>query len=311
MITECLAPSLAPKIFEFNDVDEFRSWVRNVELVITPLVREIAATQTILNLPGCCINLTKAFPRILDAQLDPNCVAVGFSMDDGIPVRFNGVERDRSMIVIGSGGAAFSAVAKSARQFASIVFTPEVTDRGWPQTGPHFRMFETSMSAHHRLRELVTQILSVSELPEASNAADASAAIKESLFAGIDSAFADVIPAKWTATANFARQFKVFQDIRAVLAGSIGKPIYSEELAQQVGVSVRTMHDAVLRYRGMSLHRYLRLWRLWLVRRQLVSGTQSVKASALAFGFWHMGDFSRSYRSQFGETPSETLARSR
>jgi AraC family ethanolamine operon transcriptional activator len=71
------------------------------------------------------------------------------------------------------------------------------------------------------------------------------------------------------------------------------------------------MHDAVLRYRGMSLHRYLRLWRLWLVRRQLVSGTQSVKASALAFGFWHMGDFSRSYRSQFGETPSETLARSR
>jgi transcriptional regulator GlxA family with amidase domain len=35
-----------------------------------------------------------------------------------------------------------------------------------------------------------------------------------------------------------------------------------------------------------------------------------VKACALAFGFWHLGDFSASYRLQFGETPSQTLARS-
>src|SRR5579883_2258531 len=61
----------------------------------------------------------------------------------------------------------------------------------------------------------------------------------------------------------------------------------------------------------MSLHRYLRLRRLWLVRQQLRAGTQSVKATALAFGFWHFGDFAQSYRSLFGETPSETLARAR
>jgi AraC-like DNA-binding protein len=61
----------------------------------------------------------------------------------------------------------------------------------------------------------------------------------------------------------------------------------------------------------MSLHRYLRLRRLWLVRRQLLAGADSVKACALAFGFWHMGDFSHSYRVQFGETPSQTMARAR
>ncbi|MCK1313361.1 helix-turn-helix domain-containing protein, partial [Bradyrhizobium sp. 23] len=33
----------------------------------------------------------------------------------------------------------------------------------------------------------------------------------------------------------------------------------------------------------------------------------SVKAVALAFGFWHLSDFSRSYCDQFGETPSQTL----
>jgi AraC-like DNA-binding protein len=305
------APLPAPEVFEFDDVDAFRSCVRNVELDFTPLVRKISAKQIILNLPGCCVNLTRAFPRILDVQLAPNCTAVGFSMDDGIPVRFNGVERDEAAIIIGSGGAAFSAVAKSAREFASIVLSPEVLDRGWPEAYPNFKIFETSATAHLRLRELVRQIMCASRSGMGPNAADSSDAIRESLLAAIDAALADIVAAKWTANANSARQFKIFQDIRAVLAASVGNPIYSEGLAQQVGVSVRTMHDAVLRYTGLSLHRYLRLRRLWLVRQRLLTGTQSVKACALAFGFWHMGDFSRSYRAQFGETPSETLARLR
>jgi len=141
--------------------------------------------------------------------------------------------------------------------------------------------------------------------------AQASAAIRESLLAGVDAVFADVIPVRWTAYANDTRHFKVFKDIEEVVSSNLGKPIYSEELARQVGISVRSMHDAVLRYRGMSLHRYLRLRRLWLVRKQLLVGTQSIKACALAFGFWHLGDFSASYRLRFGETPSETLARAR
>lgn len=40
---ESLSFPLAPKILECTDVDEFRSWVRNVDLDFTPLVREIAA----------------------------------------------------------------------------------------------------------------------------------------------------------------------------------------------------------------------------------------------------------------------------
>jgi AraC family ethanolamine operon transcriptional activator len=140
---------------------------------------------------------------------------------------------------------------------------------------------------------------------------ETAAAIRESLLACVDSVFADVVPTKWASHANSTRQFKIFQDIRAVLAGSLSKPIYSEELAQQVGISVRSMHDAILRYRGISLHRFLRLRRLWLVRQQLLAGAESVKATALAFGFWHLGDFSGSYRLQFGESPSQTLARSR
>jgi AraC-like DNA-binding protein len=312
MGVDAFEPSLTPKKFRFSDIDEFRSSVRGLDVDFTPLARRISAEQIVLNLEGCAVNFTRSFPRIIDAQLAPNCTAVGFTMDDGIPIRFNGVERDKSVIVIGGGGAAYSAVERTERRYASIMFTPAIGDRGWPSPTANFNMFETSLMSQQRLRELVVQVLSaVPQLGESPSVSEASAAIRESLLGCIDGVLAEIVPTRWASHANSPRQFKIFQEIQAVLAGSLSKPIYSEELAQQVGVSVRSMHDAILRYRGMSLHRYLRLKRLWLVRRRLLAGAESVKAVALAFGFWHLSDFSGSYRLQFGESPSDTLAKAR
>jgi transcriptional regulator GlxA family with amidase domain len=159
---------------------------------------------------------------------------------------------------------------------------------------------------------LVLQVLAAaSEFAGLVEVNDISAALRESLLVAIDAAFADVVAAQWASHANSSRLFKVFRDLELELTAHIGEPVYSGELARNIGVSVRTMHDAVQRYRGMSLHRYLRLRRLWLVRQQLVVGTHSVKSAALAFGFWHLGDFSHSYLLQFGESPSDTLAKSR
>lgn len=304
-------PALATKTFRFTDVDQFRSAVRNLNTEFTPLVRSISVEQIILNVAGCDVNFTKSFPRIVDAQLAQGCTLIGFSMDDGVPMRFNGAERDHSALMIGGGGAAYNIVEPVERQYASIVFTPEIVDRGWPEARPVFKAFETTLEAHHMLRELVRQIINLSPIFGADEAAQASSAIKESLLAGVDAAFANAVDARWVARANSLAQFKIFRGIQAVLSDNIGRPIYSEELARQVGVSVRTLHDAVKRYRGMSLHRYLRLRRLWLVRQWLLAGADSVKACALACGFWHLGDFARSYRLQFGETPSETLAKAR
>jgi len=147
MIGDFSATIAAPKIFRFDDIDAFRSSVRHLDVDFTPLAARISAEQIILNLPGCDVNYTKSFPRIIDVQLGPGSTAVGFSMDDGVPIRFNGIERDRSAIVIGSGGATYSAVESTPRQYASIVFTPEIEDRGWPRTDLGFKIFETSQTA--------------------------------------------------------------------------------------------------------------------------------------------------------------------
>lgn len=304
---------LAPRTYRFTDVDEFRSSIRALNVEFTPLVRKIAAEQVILNLPGCNVSFTKAFPRVIDAQLAPNCTAVGFLMDDHeVPVRFNGAQRDRAAIVIGSGGGAYNTFEEVERQFAFVVFTPEVKDRGWPETKASFRIAETSTVALHQLRRLITEVIAAASEPaDAIEARLKAAAMRQSLLGAIDAAFAAVVPARWTVRPNDERHLKIFQNIRALLSDDLGQPIYSEQVARKLGLSVRSIHDAVQRYRGMSLHRYLRLRRLWLVRKRLLTGPESVKSTALAFGFWHLSDFSKSYRDRFGETPSETLERAR
>jgi len=132
-----------------------------------------------------------------------------------------------------------------------------------------------------------------------------------SLLAGVDTIFANSDTSKPRRSLHSTRAFAIFQRIEAHLREDLKSPIYSNALAEAVGVSIRTLQDVILQYRGMSLHRYLRFKRLWLVRKRLTAGGISVKACALEYGFWHLSDFSRSYHLHFGETPSQTLARAR
>ncbi|BAL77263.1 transcriptional regulatory protein AraC family [Bradyrhizobium cosmicum] len=234
-------------------------------------------------------------------------------MDDlDVPVRFNGTQRTRPVVVVGSGGAAYTTIEEVQRQIASVVFRPEVTDRGWPRAALSFKIFETTAAGLDQLRSVVREVLAAASEPvDPLDVPLKAAAMQESLLGAVDEAFHSVVPARWTLRPNDERNFRIFQDIRALLSDDLSQPIYSEEIARKLGLSVRTMHDVVRRYRGMSLHRYLRLRRLWLVRKRLLAGADSVKAVALTFGFWHLSDFSRSYRDQFGEAPSQTLEHGR
>jgi len=109
--------------------------------------------------------------------------------------------------------------------------------------------------------------------------------------------------------ANFCNYLLLVRKFDEFLAANAGRTLYSAEIAKQLGVSVRTLHNAVVAIRGMSMHRYTRLRRLWSVRQQLVQGSPvgPIKAVALVNGFWHLGEFGALYREMFGETPQQTL----
>jgi transcriptional regulator GlxA family with amidase domain len=107
------------------------------------------------------------------------------------------------------------------------------------------------------------------------------------------------------------RHWKIVARLNDLMRELPTAPLYTSDLASRIGTSPRTLQTAVQAVYGVSLHRYVRLMRLWSAHCQLQRGCPSVKAAALANGFWHMGDFSRFYKSTFGETPSVTLERTR
>lgn len=91
------------------------------------------------------------------------------------------------------------------------------------------------------------------------------------------------------------------------------EPIDIFQLVEITGVSARSIFQAFARTRSYSPKTFLKRARLTHARAKLQScdpGT-SVTAIALSCGFNNVGRFASEYRAQFGELPSETLARRR
>ncbi|HEY0643922.1 MAG TPA: helix-turn-helix domain-containing protein [Nocardioides sp.] len=83
------------------------------------------------------------------------------------------------------------------------------------------------------------------------------------------------------------------------------------ELAEECGVTTRTLQYAFRQHLGCTPSDYLRRVRLDLVRQALRDGsTLTVSDAAARFGFFNPGRFASDYRQVFDENPGQTLLRS-
>lgn len=89
------------------------------------------------------------------------------------------------------------------------------------------------------------------------------------------------------------------------------EPIGVQDVASALGVCTRTLQLAFRCARGYSPLRAILLRRLDRVHAALAAAKPSATVTDIAtsFGFFELGRFSVRYRQQFGEKPSETLAR--
>jgi AraC-like DNA-binding protein len=101
---------------------------------------------------------------------------------------------------------------------------------------------------------------------------------------------------------------RVMEYINAELTSPVGLA----DLIVVSGVAGRTLFKHFKDAYGVSPMQYLRSVRLDKVREALLYATRadSVSAIALGWGFSHLGRFSVEYRQRYGESPSQTLARS-
>jgi AraC-like DNA-binding protein len=109
----------------------------------------------------------------------------------------------------------------------------------------------------------------------------------------------------WYRHKQIMRQFKEWLDANA------GRAVYLHEICDSLNISAPTLRRCCEEHLGMSPMRYLWLRRMNLARRELqrADSSASVTATAMNFGFWHLGRFADEYRSLFGEAPSATKAR--
>ena len=302
------------KISRSPDFDHFQRIEGLGNASSIPLdVREFAASFASLRLKGCTIYLQRTFPRILQIQYSTTGAIIGLMMDDEASLIFNGIEARAPVLLLVKGTAKCEIVEQQANLVAFVNFD-SVDDRGWPGEVDRAQVIDAEYARFDALRAMLRDVLMLaSHSPDTLAQPNVIESIEESMLQAVDLAMTAASPSaegKRLSLNNYLALVRRFDEFVAVNAG---KTLYSADVARQLGVSVRTLHNAVVAIRGMSMHRYMRLRRLWSVRQQLVreEQPQSIKAVALQNGFWHMGEFTSLYRELFGETPQQTLSAAR
>ena len=98
-----------------------------------------------------------------------------------------------------------------------------------------------------------------------------------------------------------------------IMRSRMDEPLSVADLAQELGLSLRSLQLAFHTVHGEGPRARLTRIRLELARAALLSAEppRQVTAVALDCGFTHLSRFAEAYRCAFGERPSETLARRR
>lgn len=302
------------KISRSPDFDHFRSIEGLGEARSIPLdCCGFAASFATLRLKACSVYLQRTFPRILQARYATSGAIVGFSMDGATSLTLNGLGSGAKALLLVKGSAVCEIVEPQANLVGFVNFDA-VDDRGWPGEADSAQLIATEPLKIDALQATIRDVLILaSHSPDAFTQPNVIESVEESILQAVDLAIAASSPSFEGQRASLAHYLALVRKLDEFLAANAGRTLYSAEVAQQLGVSVRTLHNAVVAIRGMSMHRYTRLRRLWNVRQQLVRGSsiRSIKAVALVNGFWHMGEFASLYRDLFGETPLQTLSAAR
>ncbi|MES1149035.1 MAG: helix-turn-helix domain-containing protein [Bradyrhizobium guangdongense] len=308
-----LKPSRILSIEHFTDFEEFRPNDVLGGGTSTPLdERHFSFSRAILPLQDGLFVMQRSFARRLDADMGA-AHGIGLVIPIALHVTINGCEVDNSMIGAMRGKVPTQASEQHPNTYLMLRFNSDMRHRGWADFDMGLAFYRMKAAQMQRLRSaFLDMFCAASSCDDARQFEALNRPIQETLLGGLDIVLVpDSVRRARPGSFDKHRKLVARLDEQVDLLGST--PLYSDDLATALDVSVRTLQSATQAVHGLSLHNYLRLKRLWATRKLLLTAKAglSVKAAALANGFWHMGDFSKGYKAMFGEMPSETLIRSR
>jgi AraC-like DNA-binding protein len=312
MLIDRLSTPSSLRIVRMTDLDQYWATERFVDSESIPLrLKSFSVSRMILTLPHCTVMRAQSFPRIVDATYRRANPLVVVMAEPPNGVTHNGIPVNGCAIGFTQGRSHWRVREEAANWYFSMMFTRSVDERGWPEVIDSYALFNASSQSMNDLRSMLSSMFTVAaESSERELTNLVLHSMEDTLLLALDRAFrsSDV---KLIDQRPSNLNLKLVREIDARIESHPSETIYSSALAKELGVSVRSLHSATVNIRGMSLHRYLKAKRLWLVYRGLLyapPGTK-VKSVALEHGFWHLSNFSADYQALFGELPSHTLAR--
>jgi AraC-like DNA-binding protein len=99
------------------------------------------------------------------------------------------------------------------------------------------------------------------------------------------------------------------QKALSLLEDHCAEPLTTADVAEAVGVGVRSLQEAFRSHLGTTPMGQLRAVRMRRIHAELLAGGEgtSVTDVALRWGVTHAGRFAREYRRMYGQSPSQTL----
>jgi len=308
----------------FVEPEELLRAVPDVTLRATPAgPGRFSASLITIRLGEVVFQTGSCAPAVIMAQAAPGTSVVQLPFAGTETFILNGRPLTRGLVGLYGGGATLERVSQQTTGHAAFILPTAKAERllALPSASPLLRPRGQALVQAHP--EPWQRAVELAQAIARAVAADAEAFRKEetrrSMRASLIDAVREVVSGDEESGAP--RQVRTSPARRRIvnvaddyLVANPSRSIYTEELCNVLDISPARLADAFRSSFGITPHRFLKLRRLAMVRatlRDREGHVPLVRSVAHAHGFWHLGQFARDYRAIYGETPSETLARTR
>jgi len=279
---------------------------------LLPLARDYRFFQAELQLGHLRLVIVKRPPCASEGYLAQRQIGIALAMDTSPGLKLDGVSFDHPSLMT-HGLATPHRIYQPCELTIGAIDMPEedCDGRGWPDRIQVARVDRVQPAALQHLRSIIWNVVGqVSNDPLRSSHEKMVSGMQHSLLGAIDHAFVTASGERTTSPA-LGKYVRICRLADEFFRSNAKSSQNSADVAAAAGVTIRTLHNAMVAVNGMSLQRFMLLNRLWATRAALVrAGPEGlVKTIALDHGFWHFGRFSQTYRAFFDESPSDTLAR--
>jgi AraC family ethanolamine operon transcriptional activator len=308
MNIQAMSSSPALSTVRCSNPEEFSPMLPDVDRRILPLVTHLSFFQAQLQLGQLRLAIIKRPPCISMVYLANTRIGIALPMNDSPGLKFNGLPLDRPALVNHGSSIPLQIFQPGELTIAAIIFPADDCDRGWPERSRAARVDEIRPAAFEQLRLMIADVVHLASCsPLQLSGQNLVSGLQQSLLGGFDHAFLSA-PGEISAALATRKYVRICRLVDEFVHASTVEMPSSTDIAAAAGVTIRTLHNAMIAVKGVSLQKFTLLNRLWAVRAALLrAGPKDlIKTIALDHGFWHLGRFSRTYRAFFGESPSET-----